>query len=101
MYLARYYVEREKWNGLYIFYHKDGSILFKGSYKNGKPYGTHKTYFENGQLEEEERFENFETIYHKIFYEDGTISMHIEEIGGQRISKFYDRFGTLTKSYED
>ena len=57
-----------------------------------------KRFFESGRLEEEQRFKNFETIYHKIFYEDGTLSMHIEKkSNGKDISRFYDRFGTLTK----
>jgi len=94
--------DRNKWNGKQISYHENGTISFQGNFKNGKCVGTHKRFFESGRLEEEQRFKNFETIYHKIFYEDGTLSMHIEKkSNGKDISRFYDRFGTLTKSYKD
>lgn len=95
-------INKENWNGLYVFYYEDGSIQFKGSFDNGFPYGVHKTFFENGQLEKEERFENYQSVYEKTFYEDGTVHLHmeIEEIDGKTFLKFYDQSGDLTDSTE-
>jgi len=43
-----------KREGLWETYHKNGQLLFKGTYKNGKKDGVFEKYWDNGQLDRKE-----------------------------------------------
>ena len=65
------YVRNRK-NGVWVKYHKNGAVMSKVEYKNGRASGTFVTYFDNGNKEEEGNWKggSYKGDY-DMFYENG------------------------------
>jgi len=106
------YVRNRK-NGLWIKYHKNGNVMSKVEYKNGRASGTFETYFDNGNKEEtgnwkggsykgdydmyyangqkriEKTFNETGSTEGKVtmFYANGVKELEFETVGGEQTGK--------------
>ena len=60
--------------GLWIGYHDNGKLSWKGDYKNGKKHGSWIDYYKSGQLRKKGNYKNDEREGSWVWYsQDGTI----------------------------
>lgn len=82
-----------------IHYHRTGELMMQGALKNGKRHGEWKSWFTDGSLWSEGRFENgLRTDSAISYFPNGKVSMrgyyHQGELKG--IWKTYNEYGELT-----
>ncbi len=50
--------DKEKFNGLILYYHENGKIFHKANYKDGKLHGIRKIFYKSGTLKNERIYKN-------------------------------------------
>jgi antitoxin component YwqK of YwqJK toxin-antitoxin module len=88
--------KNKPYNGVYRYYYPNGKIREEITYKDGRPLGPWRGFYQNGALEyeyittKENRYESG-----KAYYADARIQSSIENINGVTVVKRYDRKGDL------
>jgi antitoxin component YwqK of YwqJK toxin-antitoxin module len=111
--------EGERYSGPIVKYYKDGTLEFKGQYKNGVKYGAWKYYHPNGKLKREETAQpsqgayevktyrsrsgillteligkGEDTIHFKKYHHNGKLGQELQN-NGTRIFQKWTSFGNL------
>lgn len=76
-------------------YYPDGILKFEGNYKNGKPNGYGRSFFQSGKLQYEGMWAN--GSYHgegTLYDEEGHIVYNGEWVNGHQADKFERKYGT-------
>jgi antitoxin component YwqK of YwqJK toxin-antitoxin module len=86
--------------GEWIRVYEDGSLYYSGQFKNDKPYGVFKYYYESGELMARHEFiEGHTVVEGKTFYRDGTLQSEGRYASQKKEGewKFYNRDGKLVR----
>lgn len=79
-------LNREEFNGVLTYYHKNGIVSKKVSYQNGKKDGIFYEYFDTGELNVEGKYENnLEEGTWKIYYRTGKIKSKGKYREGEKV----------------
>jgi antitoxin component YwqK of YwqJK toxin-antitoxin module len=92
----------KKQQGVWRKYYKNDTLASEMFYKNGRHYGTFRTFSENGKLQTEVKYRPgyMEIGDGKIFYEDGTVKAKGKYVNKQKDStwSYYDEQGKLSST---
>lgn len=91
------------WNGDYVKKYKDGTIMMKGEYRNGKRWGQWMSFFPNGKLWSEGYYEDGKRDGRAIvYYENGNKYYDGYYTGGRMTGKWklYSEDGRLLKEQD-
>ena len=89
----------EPFTGIDKTYYENGQLKFEAKFQNGKPNGVGKEYFENGVLRFEGNFIDGKAQgEHKVYYENGKLMVVSNLINDKKegLSKYYLESGELS-----
>ena len=70
-----------KREGIWMIYHENGKLCYKGEYNNGKQVGYWESYYTNGILAYEGKYENgLKEGFWKTYYNNGKINVLSREL---------------------
>ncbi|WP_086031138.1 toxin-antitoxin system YwqK family antitoxin [Tenacibaculum holothuriorum] len=76
----------EKFDGLVLYYHKNGKPFHKANYKNGVLDGVRKVFYESGDLKEQGKYkEGKRDGIWKTFYKNGKIETKGKYRNGEKV----------------
>jgi len=83
-----------------------GSIRYKGVFKDGKPVGEFKRFYESGAVRITQQFRTDGSSYAKIFYENGILAAEGKYVGEKKDSiwkyySFYEKVVRLTETFKN
>lgn len=84
----------------------NGSMRYKGVFKDGKPVGEFKRFYESGSTRIVQQFYKNDISYAKVFYENGTLAAEGKYIGEKKDSvwryySFYEKVLRMTETYKN
>lgn len=81
----------------------NGQLKYEGTFKDGKPIGTMKRYFDNGALKAELNFLNSSKTYARLYYDNGVLAAEGIYIDNQKDSTwcYYSYYSKALKMKEN
>jgi antitoxin component YwqK of YwqJK toxin-antitoxin module len=82
----------------------DGKVKYSGTFRNGKPIGEFRRYYETGELKVVQLFDNKGNSYTKIYYDNGELAAEGKYVGEKKDSiwkyySYYDKSLKMTEPY--
>lgn len=85
--------------------YSNGTTRYKGTFKDGKPVGEFKRFFESGELRIDQFFKDDGSSYVKVYYENKVLAAEGKYVGDKKDSiwryySYYDKTLRMTESYK-